>query len=295
LLYYSVQREGLKVTIAEKIRAHFDQLTPAERVLANTLLTNYPMAGLVTIAELAKSANVSTPTVMRTAKKLGFKGFADFQITLRNELQKTLADPIDKHGHWANDVPAEHILNQFATAITHNLRQSLKHVDHKSFDDVVRLLGEKQRSIHIVGGRITHAFADYLQTHLQVIRKNVNMLPASSGLWPHHLLNVNKGDVLIIFDIRRYEADLLELSKLAEKRNLKIVLFTDQWLSPITSRATHYFSSRIEAPSGWDSGVATLFIIESIIAALEQMLWPETSSRLQELEDIFDFTGRFKR
>ncbi len=253
------------------------------------------MAGLVTITELAKTAKVSTPTVMRTAKKLGFKGYAHFQVVLRNELQKSLSDPIIKHDYWANDVPEEHILSQFATAVTTNLRQSLKQVDHNSFDKVVSLLSEKKRNVHIVGGRITHAFADYLQTHLQVIRKNVNMLPASAGLWPHHLLNVNKGDVLVIFDIRRYEADLLELAKLAAERGAEIILFTDQWLSPITSRASHYFSCRIEAPSGWDSGVVILFIIESIIAALEQALWPETSSRLKELENIFNFTGRFKR
>jgi DNA-binding MurR/RpiR family transcriptional regulator len=283
------------VTIAEKIKQQFDQFTPAERELANTLIANYPMAGLVTIIELAKSAKISTPTVMRTVKKLGFKGYSDFQITLRDELQQTLSDPIVKHDHWASDVPAEHILGQFANAVTTNLRQSLKPIDHKSFDQVVALLSEKQRDIHIVGGRITHAFADYLQTHLQVIRKNVHMLPTSSGLWPHHLLNVKQGDILIIFDIRRYEADLLELAKLAGEREVKIVLFTDQWLSPITSHATHYFTSRIEAPSGWDSGVVILFTIESLIAALEKVLWADTSSRLKELEDIFDFTGRFKR
>lgn len=283
------------MTIAEKIKQQFDQFTPAERELANTLFANYPMAGLVTIKELAKSANVSTPTVMRTAKKLGFKGYSDFQSTLRDELQQTLSDPIVKHDHWASGVPAEHILGQFATAVITNLRQSLKQIDHQSFDQVVTLLSEKQHDIHIVGGRITHAFADYLQTHLQVIRKDVHMLPTSSSLWPHHLLNVKQGDVLIIFDIRRYEADLLELAKLASEREVKIVLFTDQWLSPITSHATHYFTSRIEAPSGWDSGVVILFIIESLIAALEKTLWADTSSRLKELEDIFDFTGRFKR
>jgi DNA-binding MurR/RpiR family transcriptional regulator len=283
------------MTIAEKIKQQFDQFTPAERELVNTLITNYPMAGLVTITELAKSAKVSTPTVMRTAKKLGFKGFSDFQAELRDELQKTLSDPMVKHDHWASDVPAEHILGQFATAVTTNLRQSLKQIDHESFDQVVSLLSYKNRDIHIVGGRITHAFADYLQTHLQVIRKNVQMLPSSSSLWPHHLLNVNAGDVLIIFDIRRYEADLLELAKLASERDVKIVLFTDQWLSPITSHATHYFTSRIEAPSGWDSGVVILFLIESLIAALEKALWSDTSSRLKELENIFDFTGRFKR
>jgi len=283
------------MTVAEKIRTQFDQFTPAERELANTLIANYPMAGLGTIMELANAAKVSTPTVMRTVKKLGFKGFPAFQTALHAELKQTLSDPIDKHDNWASDVPAEHILNQFATAISKNLRQSLKQVDHKAFDDTVALLTQKSRSVHIVGGRITHAFADYLQTHLQVIRKNIHMLPASSGLWPHHLLNVNEGDVLVIFDVRRYEADLLELAKLATERNVKIVLFTDQWLSPITSYATHYFSCRIKAPSGWDSGVVTLFLIESLIAAMEEKLWPEASSRLKELEDIFDFTGRFKR
>jgi DNA-binding MurR/RpiR family transcriptional regulator len=283
------------VTIAEKIKQQFDQFTPAERELANSLIANYPMAGLVTIKELAKSANVSTPTVMRTVKKLGFKGYSDFQNTLRDELQQTLSGPIIKHDHWASDVPAEHILGQFANAVTTNLRQSLKQIDHESFDQVVELLSEKQHDIHIIGGRITHAFADYLQTHLQVIRKNVHMLPTSSSLWPHHLLNVNQGDVLIIFDIRRYEADLLELAKLASEREVKIVLFTDQWLSPIARHSTHYFTSRIEAPSGWDSGVVILFIIESLVAALEKALWTETSSRLKELEDIFNFTGRFKR
>ena len=283
------------MTVAEKIRSQYDQLTPAERKLANALISNYPMAGLGTIMELAKTAGVSTPTVTRTIKKLGFGGFPAFHNALHDELNQTLSDPINKHDQWANDVPAEHILNQFAHAIKDNLRQSLKQVSRKTFDDVVKMLTERQRSIHIVGGRITHAFADYLQTHLQVIRKDIHMLPASAGLWPHHLLNVDSGDVLVIFDIRRYEADLLELAKLANQRGVKIILFTDQWLSPITSYATHYFSSRIEAPSGWDSGVVTLFLIESIIAAMEEKLWPETSSRLKELEGIFDFTGRFKR
>ena len=104
------------MTIAEKIKQQFDQFTPAERELVNTLIANYPMAGLVTIIELAKSAKVSTPTVMRTAKKLGFKGFSDFQAALRDELQQTLSDPMVKHDHWASDVPAEQALDSDASS-----------------------------------------------------------------------------------------------------------------------------------------------------------------------------------
>ena len=63
-----------------------------------------------------------------------------------------------------------------------------------------------------------------MPSHLPVTLKNIHMQPSSSGLWPHHLLNVNEGDVLVILDVRRYEANLLKLAKLATERNVKIVL-----------------------------------------------------------------------
>lgn len=283
------------MTVAERIKIHFNKLTRSERKLVNVLMGNYPMAGLTTIVELAEEAEVSTPTVMRTTKKLGFAGYTDFQIALREELKQTLSDPIERHDQWISDAPAEHMLNRFVKVISTNLRQSLQQLDHKVFDDIVELLADEKHAIHIVGGRITHAFADYLHTHLQVLRNQTHRLPSSAGLWPHHLLNMNEGDVLVIFDIRRYEADLLELSKIAYRRKIKIILFTDQWLSPITAQASHYTSSRIEAPSGWDSGIVIVFLIESMIAAIEQRLWQSSSSRIKDLEHIFNQTGRFKR
>lgn len=282
-------------TIAELIRGNIGNLTRAERQLANALLANYPVAGLTSITELARTANVSTPTVLRMAKKIGFTGFPEFQSTLRRELEATLSNPIAKHDRWAVDVPEEHILNRFASATIDNLQASLKHIDHKMFDKVSSLLADRDSAVHIVGGRITHAIADYLFTHLQVIRKDVHMLPGSSGLWPHHLLNMNKGDILVVFDVRRYEADLVKLAELATERGTRVVLFTDQWMSPISTSALHSFNLRIEVPSGWDSAVATLFMIEALIASVENTLWPQTSSRMSELEALFDATKRFRK
>ena len=95
--------------------------------------------------------------------------------------------------------------------------------------------------------------------------------------------------------MRRYEADLLSLAELAVQKGAIVVLFSDQWLSPIAKHAKFIFPIRIEAPSGWDSGVATLFVLEALIAALESKLWPDASKRMQELETAFDYTGRFKQ
>ncbi|MCK4708863.1 MAG: MurR/RpiR family transcriptional regulator [Gammaproteobacteria bacterium] len=282
-------------SIDELIRIQFNDFKPAERKIANHLLRNYPMAGLVSITELSTACEVSTPTVMRTLKRIGFTSFISFQKTLKAELSKSLSDPIAKHGQWATGTPKEHILNQSAESVVSNLRDTMNQISFETFDQVVDLLADQNRSLHLAGGRITHSFSDYLGTHLEVIRKSVFKLTLSVSLWSHHLLNIEKGDVLVVFDVRRYEADLFSLVELAKKKDAIIVLFSDQWLSPIARYSDYTFPIRIEAPSGWDSGVATLFVIEALITAVESKLWPEASKRIQELEDAFDYTGRFKQ
>ena len=63
-----------------------EELTHSERHVASILLTDYPVAGMQSITSLASIANVSTPTVVRLAKKLGFDGFSKMQEALREEV-----------------------------------------------------------------------------------------------------------------------------------------------------------------------------------------------------------------
>ena len=129
---------------------------------------------------------------------------------------------------------------------------------------------------------------------MQVIRGGLTLVPASS-IWPHYALNMKAGDVLVVFDIRRYERDILRLAEVAKSKKLTLVLFTDQWGSPIAKHATYSFQSRIEAPSAWDSSVVTLFIIEALIAAAQTAGWAQTKNRMKFLEDLFDQTKMFRK
>ena len=251
------------------------------------------MAGLASITALSEACSVSTPTVMRMLQRIGYKSFVRFQKDLKKELTLALSDPIAKHGQWATGIPKEHILNRAAEAAVSNMRNTLNQISFDDFDQGVKLLSDQSRQLHLVGGRITHPFSDYFCTHLEVIRKDVYKLESSVGLWPHHLLNMEQNDVLLMFDIRRYEVDLLSLAKLAKQKGVKIILFTDQWVSPISQYASYNFPLRIEAPSGWDSGVTILLLIEAMITAIERELWPVAEQRIKELEQTFNFTGRF--
>jgi DNA-binding MurR/RpiR family transcriptional regulator len=283
------------LTVAEEIRTRFETLTRAERQLANALMENYPVLGLGNITEVAQASGVSTPTVVRMAKKLGFAGFPELQATLRSELRETISNPIAKHDRWAESAPETHILNKFADAVIDNMRQTLRQVSPATFDEVTGLLSDQDREIYLVGGRITRSLADYFFTHLQVIRDHLTLVAANSNTWPHYLLNMKKGDVLIVFDIRRYEHNMLRFAEMAREKGVTIVLFTDQWGSPISKHATHSFHSRIEAPSAWDSSVITLVIVESLISAIQSATWKQTRHRIKDLEELFDRTKQFRK
>lgn len=285
----------MPATIAGIIRARFDALTRAERQLGNSLLANYPVSGLASITAVAEAAGVSTPTVVRLVKKLGFKGFPEFQAALRAELQAAISSPIAKRDRWAENAPAGHILNRFAEAVMANLHQSLNHIDPVEFEAAAALLSAPGRAVYVVGGRITRSLADYLFTHLQVIRSGVTLLTSNANTWPHHMLNLQAGDVVVVFDIRRYEHDILRLAEIAAARGAEIILFTDLWGSPAARHARHVFNARIEVPSAWDSSVVSLFVIEALIAAVQENNWDQTRTRIRTLEELFDQTRLFKK
>jgi DNA-binding MurR/RpiR family transcriptional regulator len=282
-------------SIAERLQAKVDSLTRAERQLADTMMENYPVSGLGSITALAEKANVSTPTVARFVQKMGFKGFPEFQEQLRKELEDKISGPIEKHDKWAGNAPETHILNRFTDAVMQNIKQSLAQVDTETFDRSCRLLADKDRCVYVAGGRITRALADYFFLHMQVIRPDVTHIQSISNAWPHYLLNVNKGDVIVIFDVRRYENSTLKLAEMAAGKGAEIILLTDQWISPIARFTDLVFGSRIVVPSAWDSSITNLLFLEAIIAEVQGLTWPETRGRMQELEDMFDETKFFRK
>ena len=163
-------------TVAERIHRRLENLTRAERQLANAILENYPVSGLGSITALAEAASVSTPTAVRMAKKLGFRGFPHLQAALRSELEATISNPITKHDRWAADAPDTHILNRFADMMMDNLRQTLGQLDPEEFNAVAKLLSDRKHGVYLVGGRITRSLADYFFTHMQVIRRGVTLI-----------------------------------------------------------------------------------------------------------------------
>lgn len=283
--------EGGSPSVRQRIRQRDQQLTASERRVCEVLLDDYPMAGMQSVTKLAELACVSTPTVIRMARKLGFEGFPELQNALRDEVADRIKAPALKRDARGGD---GHVVHRFADALIGNLTRSLERLDTATFDEVAELLADTSRHAYFLGGRITGATAAYFHNHMQIIRTGVTLLDQGPSVWPHYLLDMGERSVLVLFDIRRYEKDLLRLAELAQRRGATIVLFTDQWGSPISQVARHVFHLQVEAPSNWDSTTAILAVVEALIAEVQAKRWDESRERLDELEAMFSTTRVFR-
>ena len=282
-------------TLDDQLRRALPDLTRAERQLATHILSHYPVAALGSITILAKAAAVSTPTVVRLVQKLGYKGYPDFQAFLRGEVEAMLISPLAKHDRWAGGVPDTHILNRFADAVMANLQATLGQIDHAEFDASAALLADPARKIFALGGRITHVLADYFASLMAVVRPGVTLLSDNSSSWPPVLLDLSRGDVLLVFDIRRYENAVLQVAEMAREQGAEIILITDRWVSPAAIHATHTLACHVEAPSAWDSNVSLMVLVETLLAAVQDQTWGQTEPRMKRLEELYARTRFFRR
>lgn len=285
----------LPLGVEDRMRAALPGLTRAERQVATHILRHYPVAALGSITALARAAEVSTPTVVRLCQKLGYRGYPDYQSALRGEVGAMLESPLVKHDRWAGGAPDTHILNRFADAVVANLQATLSQINHDEFDAVANLLADPSRRIFAMGGRITHAHADYLVSLMKVVRPEVTLLSDMSNTWPPALLDMKPGDVLVAFDIRRYENSVLQLVELAVEQGAEVVVITDRWVSPAAAHARHTLTAHIEAPSAWDSTVSILVLVETLLASVQSRTWGETEGRMKRLETLYDRSRFFRR
>ena len=276
----------------EDLRA---ELTPAERQITTVLLRDYPVAGLQSVTRLSEAAEVSTPTVIRLARKLGFEGFTDMQEALREEAAAQIKRPLLKGGGWTEKGRGSPGFRAFAEAVLDNLDRTLERLNPETFDAIGRLLSSPRKRLYLSGGRITRSNADYFFNHLQIIRPGVTLMSNSPNVWPQILLDMDRNAVLILFDIRRYERDLERLAGLAKERGATIVLFTDQWGSPVAKQADHVVNAMVEVPSSWDSTIAINLVIEALVADVQRRRWDKARDRIEALEDMFKATRIFRK
>jgi DNA-binding MurR/RpiR family transcriptional regulator len=269
--------------VGELVRQRLDSLSQAERRLARALLASYPIAGLESVARFAERAGVSPPTVTRFIAKLGFRGYPEFQETLRHEVQARLSSPLERYREEPkHDSPIKAALDVSAQ----NLEATAELVSERDVNEAVELLADIRRRVMVVGGRVSAPLARYLTAQLHLLRPGVDLIDSERSAPAQQLIDMRKTDVLVVFDYRRYQADTIECARVASARGCDVVLFTDQWLSPASAVARQVLVTSVETVGPFDSLVGAVALVEAVVASVLARLGPRAEARMQNMDRL---------
>jgi DNA-binding MurR/RpiR family transcriptional regulator len=270
----------------ELVRHRLDSLSPAERKLARVLLASYPIAGLESVVRFAERARVSPPTVTRFITKLGFSGYPEFQETLRNEVQARLSSPLTRYRDAEPARGTDSVLSDSLEVATHNLKITLDVLSHRDVNEAVELLADVRRRVMVLGGRVSAPLARYLAHQLHLLRPGIGLVDAERSTPAQELIDMRKGDLLVIFDYRRYQADTIESARVTSAQGCNVILFTDPWLSPASAFAKQVIVTGVDQVGPFDSLVGAMAVVEGVVAAVLNRLGPRAQSRMSNLERL---------
>lgn len=261
-------------------------LTPSEEKIVRLLLTDYPGAGLGSASSLARRAGVSDPTVVRLAMKLGYEGYPDFQAKLLAEVEARLHSPLlmmeAKRPSGSEDNP----ILAYLASVNEAMGKATSITPLTTYDRTARLIMEARGEVVLVGGRFSRHVAGMFAGYLLQFRPSVRDIGVLSSQSFDILADLGRKDVLVVFDYRRYQLDVASFARQAAARDVRIVLFTDQWLSPVAEFAETTIVSPLEVASPYDTLAPAIAQMEALTAHILSTLGDDGRARIERLEDV---------
>jgi DNA-binding MurR/RpiR family transcriptional regulator len=274
------------VAIRDRLTDGAITFTRSELKIVRQLLSNYPAAGLNTVAHLAAAAGVSNPTVVRFANTLGFEGYPEFQKALLSEVQERMSSPLSMLDERRPSLEQENFYQYFLRASIHALESSMQMLPSEDFEAAVDAAADMSARIHCLGGRFSGFLAGLLWSHMKQLRGDTRWINGSQADQVDQLVDLGKRDVLFVYDYRRYQNDTIRFARQAATQGARIVLFTDRWLSPIADFATVTLTAPVDTVSPYDTMVPAIAQTEAVIAALTARLATQSRGRIERMEEL---------
>lgn len=271
------------VTIRDLLVSSRTRFTGAEVKIMRELLANYPAAGLGTAGRLAREAGVSDPTVVRFVTKLGFGGYPAFQQSLLSEVEAQMASPLTMFDRRSVDF-AEDPCRATMWAAVAAVEANLATVPRADISAAIALIGDPKARVFCLGGRFSRYLAAILQAHLFQLRTGTFLLAGTAADLSDTLADLSSRDVLVVFDYRRWQTDIVAFSEQAASQGARVVLLTDPWRSPISSFAKVVLASPVDSASPFDTMVPALALIEGLIAVMTTQASEAARARITVVE-----------
>ncbi|MDK2882645.1 MAG: hypothetical protein PWP58_981 [Bacillota bacterium] len=284
--------EKAQESLEVRIKRAFNDLSGAQRNLAEFLLNNYEQAAFLTAARLGALVGVSESTVVRFAYTLGYQGWPELQGVLQEKVKNRLSTADRLRLSAAEAGTEESVAREILTTDLENLRRTLQELSDAEFNAAVDAI-IAAADIYVLGSRSAYCLALFLAFYLQMVGKRVRVVPQGVSSIFEELAMVRPEDLVIGISFPRYSRLTVEGFAYARDRGAKTLALTDSILSPLAPLADITLMAQSNLGSFIESFAAPLSMINALVTAVGRRDKEKTLACLDELEAIASKHGIF--
>lgn len=264
-------------SLITRINSYYDNLSKSDQAISDYLLKNIDSAAFLSIQELAASANVSTATISRFAKKIGYDSFQELKLAIH------VTDSVKEDDFFSELSQTDNykdILTKNFNSNISSLNSTLNLVSNQDLEKTMRiLLAADTCGFFGLGGSNSVAgiaFHKFLRMPLKTVFHQdfhyQQMLAAK----------LTERDCAFVISHTGNNKDTLRLVEILKNRAVPIIAFTSFANSPIAREADVAFISISEEISFRPEAVASTVSQISLLDAIFMMYGMKTQDRTED-------------
>ncbi len=268
-----------------RILAKSNELTEAQKRIANFILKNPQILALSSVRDLETQLKTSKATIVRLAQALGYSGFQEMRKKMLTGMRNEL-DPIHRfQNRLSGEASNLHIIEQVMEQSRLNMEQTLATFNNKDFDKAVDSL-KKANLIFSMGMAISQFLAEITAYLLNRVSLRAFALSYGPLKFSEQIINMNKNDLIIAFSFPPYSEETIRAAQYAHEKKIKVISITDKPTNPILNFSALYFLVQVKSVTMSNSLISPLVLIYALAAQVGLDLKTKTLQTIEAIDHV---------
>jgi len=267
-----------------KIHDNYHNFTKTQRKISDFIIRCYDELAFITLEEMARQAQVSTTSVIRFARILGFQGYTQLQEEIQRGLVEKASLPKRYEDSYVKAKKGRQLADLLDAEVD-ALNQTVQQVDPEQLEAAIEAIVEAQ-SLYILGSRSTFGVAHYLASYLGQVRDRVQFVGGAGGIYPEEIACAKKGDVCISYMFPRYQRMLANSLTFLKSKEVKVILFTSPSYKAVEHLGDIFLVCQMPGILPKNSMLSVMLLSNYLVVSVAAFDPLKTQRRLEEVEGM---------
>ena len=268
--------------LIEYLEIKFETFTNTQKDLTNYLISNINDVAFFTADKIAEKVNSTPSSVIRFAKRIGYRGYPELQEDLQNLIidKISVVEELETNKKFDSS-KAETTIKLSLKKDFSNLNNLIKEINENSIKKFVNIIISSQKK-YIITNRSAFSLGHFFFFQLKKMVSDVFLLSNFDDGIFDMLRELNSEDVILAISFPRFTKLTINFAQYAKKGGAKLISITDKKTSPLHKISDICLFCPYESSAFFNSNVAAMALINAILSEMFNQRHNSTISNLKK-------------